>query len=227
MQIRTITCGQSNVYLLYHDNTGILIDTGTDKYKEKIVECCRYVKIRLIVLTHGHFDHCQNAAYLARQLNCFVGIAKEDEALLANHQKRKVFGKGLWSRFYAWVSNCSIRTRKIEAVTPDVIMEEGMSLEAYGIDGEIVRLAGHTEGSVGVRLASGELFVGDAMQNILFPAAAWCYEDEAQAMNSVKKIRDMDVAKLFFGHGKSMERKRDKRKGMNGMMNGGNSCTKF
>lgn len=202
MKIETITCGQSNVYLLHGNHAAVLIDTGTAACQEKVLKCCQNANVRLIILTHGHFDHCQNAAYLAKQLNCSVGIAKEDVPLLESHQKRRVFGKGIWGKFYACASNRNIRTKKIEAVTPDVILEDGMSLSQYGIDGQIVKLAGHTKGSIGVKLATGEFFVGDAMQNIIFPAAAWCYEDYEQARESAALIRSTGSKNLFYGHGR-------------------------
>lgn len=203
MKIETIRCGQSNVYLVHGENgKAVLIDTGTSGWRDKVLECCQEADVGLIILTHGHFDHCQSAAYLAGKLNCPVGIAEEDVPLLEVHQKRKVFGKGIWGRFYAWASNRNIRTNEIEAVAPGVILEEGMSLSEYGVDGNIVKLAGHTKGSIGVRLSTGELFVGDAMQNILFPAVTWCYEDEEQAGISARRIQNMDVTKLFFGHGR-------------------------
>ena len=202
MKIETITCGQSNVYLLHGNHAAVLVDTGTAAYKEKVLKCCQNANVRLIILTHGHFDHCQNAAYLAKQLNCSVGIAKEDVPMLENHQKRQVFGKGIWGKFYAYASNRNICTNEIEAMTPDVVLEDGMSLSQYGIDGQIVKLAGHTRGSIGVRLSSGEFFVGDAMQNIPFPAAAWCYEDYEQSRESVALIRSADSKKIFYGHGR-------------------------
>lgn len=207
MKIETITCGQSNVYLIHGDNAAVLIDTGTAKYKEKVLKCCRNANVRLIILTHGHFDHCQNAAYLARELNCAVGIAKEDVPQLENHQKHKVFGRGVWGNFYAYASNRNIRSNEIEAMAPNIILEDGMSLAQYGLDGKIIKLAGHTKGSIGVLLSTGEFFVGDAMQNILFPAAAWCYEDYEQSRESVALIKIMDVKNIFYGHGKGTEEK--------------------
>jgi len=202
-RIETIVCGQSNAYLLHGDNASILIDTGTAQYKEKVLQCCQNANVRLIVLTHGHFDHCQNAAYLAKRLHCPVGIGKEDVPLLEKRLKRQVFGKGIWGRFYAWASNRNIHTKEIEAMTPDIILEEGLPLAEYGIDGKIIRLPGHTEGSIGVRLSTGELFVGDAMQNLLFPAAAWCYEDAKQTEESVVRICSTGASGLYFGHGKA------------------------
>lgn len=44
-----------------------------------------------------------------------------------------------------------------------------MSLLEYGVDGSVIALPGHTKGSTGIALSTGELFVGDAMQNINSP----------------------------------------------------------
>ena len=54
-------------------------------------------------------------------------------------------------------SNHKIQKNDIEIVKPDVILKDGMSLLNYGIDGKIIKRSGHTKGSVGVKLSSGEL----------------------------------------------------------------------
>ena len=203
MKTERIACGMANAYLLHGDGGSILIDTGAEKYREKVAKACQNAGVRLILLTHGHFDHCQSAAYLTRNLKCKTGIAGEDAALLEKNQKRKVYGKGIWGRFYADASNRNIEQNEIEAVTPDVILEDGMSLGEYGVDAKTVKLPGHTAGSVGVLCDTGELFVGDAMQNILFPSAAWCYEDYEKAKESAAIVRSMNAGKIFFGHGRA------------------------
>ena len=202
MKTERIACGMANAYLLHGDGGSILIDTGAEKYREKVAKACQNAGVRLILLTHGHFDHCQSAAYLTRRLKCSIGIAGEDAALLERNEKRKVYGKGIWGRFYADASNRNIEQNEIEAVTPDVILEDGMSLGEYGVDAKTVKLPGHTAGSVGVLCDTGELFVGDAMQNILFPSAAWCYEDYEKAKESAAIVRSMNAGKIFFGHGR-------------------------
>ncbi len=202
MKTERIACGMANAYLLHGDGGSILIDTGAEKYREKVAKACQNAGVRLILLTHGHFDHCQSAAYLTRRLKCSIGIAGEDAALLERNEKRKVYGKGIWGRFYADASNRNIEQNEIEAVTPDVILEDGMSLGEYGVNAKTVKLPGHTAGSVGVLCDTGELFVGDAMQNILFPSAAWCYEDYEKAKESAAIVRSMNAGKIFFGHGR-------------------------
>lgn len=200
-KIERLKGGQGNVYLICGKKSSILIDTGTNKYREKIARACQEASVKLIVLTHGHFDHCQNAAYLAQKLNCPVGIGKEDAALLYEGAKRKVYGKGIWGKLYAQASNWNIWHKSLPSARPDVILEDGMSLAGFGVEGEIVALPGHTAGSVGVLLKTGEFFVGDAMQNMGRPASAWCYEDYENMERSAEKIQMMKVKKIYYGHG--------------------------
>ena len=206
MKTEKIACGMANAYLLHGDNGSILIDTGASNYKDRVLKACQNANVKLILLTHGHFDHCQSAAYLARRLKCSVAIAGEDAALLAGNQKRRVYGRGIWGKLYANASNRNIEQNEIEAVAPDVILEDGMSLEEYGVCAKTVKLPGHTAGSMGVICSSGELFVGDAMQNILFLSAAWCFEDYEKTKESAERIWNMNAGKIFCGHGRVWNR---------------------
>lgn len=201
-KIKYLKGGQANVYLICGLEGSILVDTGISRYREKIAHAGQEAEVKLIVLTHGHFDHCQNAAYLAEKLNCPVGIGKEDAALLYGGEKRKVYGKGIWGKIFAGVSNWSIRHNKIEPIKPEVLLEDGMSLAEYGIDGKVVSLPGHTKGSIGLLLKSGELFVGDAMQNNFSPSVMWCYEERESALRSVEAVRMMKAEKIYYGHGR-------------------------
>lgn len=200
--VETISCGSANAYLVRGDGGSILIDTGTAPYRETVLKACQGHSVRLILLTHGHVDHCQNAAYLAEALGCPAGIGRKDAPLLAGGEKRRVTGRGLWGRFYAAASNWIIRRESIPPLHPEVLLEEGMSLLPYGVDGRIVALPGHTSGSAGVLLAAGELFVGDAMQSILGPAPAWCYENREETERSVAAIRRLRPSRIYYGHGK-------------------------
>lgn len=205
MKIEKVSCGTANVYIVYAKSGSILIDTGTEKYKEKVLACCKKANVKFIVLTHGHFDHCQNAAYLANKLHCKVGIGGEDVSLIKTNEKRKLFGKGIWGKAYTWVANHNVQKYDVNCMVPDVILKEGMRLSELGvdIDGHIIELKGHTQGSIGVVLSSGELFVGDAMQNITIPGTTWCYEDEQQAQDSVKRIKHTHAHTIYYGHGRA------------------------
>lgn len=68
VKIHRIAGGNVNCYIVADNDKAIFIDTGRKKYREKILEKCKEFHVSLIVLTHGHMDHCQNAAYLANAL---------------------------------------------------------------------------------------------------------------------------------------------------------------
>ena len=78
VNIHRISSGNVNCYIVVDKDKAILIDTGRKKYREKILEKCREFQVSLIVLTHGHMDHCQNAAYFANALNIPVAMSKKD-----------------------------------------------------------------------------------------------------------------------------------------------------
>ncbi|WP_167957298.1 MBL fold metallo-hydrolase [Anaerosporobacter faecicola] len=202
MKTEIITCGTANAYLIRGEDRSILFDTGTRKYRDKVLAHCKDAKVNLIVLSHGHFDHCHNASYIARELGCSIGITKEDAELLENGRRRKVYGKGIWGKFYAWASNQNIGRNEIEQTKVDVLIENGMSLSQYGINGKVIALPGHTRGSVGIFLSSGEMFVGDAMQNIISPSETWCFENAEQARETVARIQSLNPKVIYYGHGK-------------------------
>ena len=80
-RIKRIPCGMVNCYLLTGKDGAVLVDTGETGYEEKILEACAGKNVRLIMLTHGHIDHIQNAAYLARELKAPIGMNEKDLAL--------------------------------------------------------------------------------------------------------------------------------------------------
>lgn len=199
-QVVPLPASGAHAYLLRNGASSILVDTGTQKLGEQTLAACHHMGVKLILLTHGHFDHCQNAAYFAEELHCPVAISRADAPLLAG-KKRRVKGEGLWGSAFAWASNRSIEKEPLPEVTPTVFLEDGMSLAPYGIEGQIVALPGHTAGSVGVLLDSRELLVGDAMSGLWAPGPAWCYEDKALMEKSLAAIKGLRPRKIYMGHG--------------------------
>ena len=189
----------ARAYLLRGGDTSILVDTGTEKQGEETLAACHHMGVKLILLTHAHFDHCQNAAYFAEELHCPVAVGRADLPLLTG-KKRALKGEGLWGSAFAYVSNRSIQKQTIPRIVPQVVLEDGMPLTSYGIDGQVIALPGHTAGSMGVLLDSREILVGDAMFGFLQPGPAWCYEDKTQMEASLQKIKALRPRKIYTGH---------------------------
>ncbi len=89
VDIHRISAGNVNCYIVVDNDKAILIDTGRKRYREKILDKCKEHHVRLIVLTHGHMDHCQNAAYLANALKIPVAMSKKDINMIPDNRKQK------------------------------------------------------------------------------------------------------------------------------------------
>nr|MDO8075676.1 MBL fold metallo-hydrolase [Candidatus Freyarchaeota archaeon] len=71
--------GTVNCYLIKTDTSYILIDTGcsnkrTELEKELESAGCKPGNLKLVVLTHGDFDHTGNAAYLREKFGTRIAM---------------------------------------------------------------------------------------------------------------------------------------------------------
>ncbi len=86
-EIKTISYGGVNCYLLTTDKGFVLIDTGFSKNRvdvERELENagCTPEKLKLILLTHGDFDHSGNAVYLRKKYSVEIAMHIDDEGMV-------------------------------------------------------------------------------------------------------------------------------------------------
>ncbi|MDF2888855.1 MAG: beta-lactamase [Lacrimispora sp.] len=195
----------SNCYLVSEDDSSILVDTGLKGNERKILDACKGKNVKLIVLTHGHIDHIQNAAYLAKQLQVPIAMHEKDIVLIHNNLSREMKSNGFHGNIIKFFSVMSAKYAKIQTFVPDVILKEGDKLLNYGIDGEVIELPGHTQGSIGIKLGDQYLLAGDALMNFFTPGVSLLYEDREQMQKSAKRISAMGRLIIYFGHGNAVE----------------------
>jgi hydroxyacylglutathione hydrolase len=85
-----------HAYLLKKDNGFFLIDTELTNCRRKLEReleshGCSSGKLKLILLTHGDFDHIANAVYLRRRFGVKVAMHYADAGMLEN-------GDMFWNR---------------------------------------------------------------------------------------------------------------------------------
>ena len=73
-EIHRIKCGNVNCYILKNGSSAILVDTGKKEHFQQVLEACKAFHVKLIVLTHAHFDHAENAAQLSSTLDIPIGM---------------------------------------------------------------------------------------------------------------------------------------------------------
>lgn len=199
--IHRIVSGNVNCYIVADNGRAILIDTGRTKYREKILEKCKEFHVSLIVLTHGHMDHCQNAAYLAGALQIPIAMSEKDINLIPDNRKQPLSAKTLLGKMVLSVSLSSFEKDSLETFEPAIYLKNGDDLSDYGIEAEIVELPGHTKGSIGVKMEDC-LFVGDALMNMFYPTTSMLYTEEQEMLESAGYISELGEKTIYFGHGK-------------------------
>lgn len=200
-----ISCGIVSCYLLTGDTGNILIDSGNPGDAEKIVSALNGTPISLILLTHGHTDHCGSAAELHKRLKAPVAMHEADAELLENPNARKLYSHTLLGRILAKASASTMENGKVEPFTPGVLVDNGFDLKPYGVAAHIIALPGHTKGSVGIITDEGDMIVGDAAFHMIKPTSARIYEDRAQMEKSVEKMKAICKGLLYVGHGKAIK----------------------
>ncbi len=201
-KVHHIKCKTDNCYIVENGNNAILVDTASGEGYSTVLEECKKYNLRLIVLTHVHFDHAENAAKLSKEFDVPVAFHKSDEELFDSYMAQPLMSYGLVGRV---VLGASLKVLKnTEVIKPEKIIyiDDGDDLSEYGIDAEIICLPGHTKGSVGVDVENKSLLVGDALDNWISPATGHLYSNLEDLKNSAEKIRSLGERTIYYGHGK-------------------------
>lgn len=205
-----------NCYFVETNNGYILIDTGRTVQRRMIESTldnagCKPGNVRLIVLTHGDFDHSGNAAYFREKYGAKIAMHQDDAGMVER-------GDFFWNRK---TPNILVRTlfglifclNPSDRFIPNIYLKEGDDLSKYGFDARVIQLPGHSRGSIGFVTADGGLFCGDLLANTGKPEV-WSIVDDKTAMKtSGEKVKGLQINMVYPGHGKPflMEafRKRD------------------
>ena len=196
--------GWANSYLLPSAHGFVLIDTGGAGARRALLQAlaqggCGQGSLRLILLTHGDFDHTGNAGYLRVAFGAPIAMHREDAAMgergdmFAGRKQPNSLVRALVPLFTGF--------GKSERFAPDLCFDEGDDLSRYGLEATVLWLPGHSHGSIGVLTAGGQLFCGDLLENTKGPALNSLMDDRAAGQASVERLRAMAVGTVYPGHG--------------------------
>ena len=205
-RIETIKLGMVNAYLVRAGDGFVLIDTGVPDTWETLEAAlkaagCLPDRLRLVVITHGDFDHTGRCAKLQERYGARIAMHQADSPMAETGAplEREVSRLG---RFLVWVNRRGKQRPAFETFKPDMGLTDGQSLAEYGVEATIVYLPGHTPGSIAVLMSDGDMFVGDTLSNMFKPGMSPFVSDRAQLESSIDRLKGMDLKTLYPGHGK-------------------------
>ena len=209
-EIISFNLGLTSCYLIIGEQI-VLIDSGMPKQLQKFKKVLSEHKIdpariKLIVLTHSHFDHCGSASEIRDFTKGKIAI-HESERDCVEHDKVQI-PEGV--NFKGKITKPLIFSIKIpfRKFTPDILLNnKPYLLNDYGIDGQIIHTPGHTIGSVSMILNSGEAFVGCMAHNGFPFRSSPGLPIYAQDINAIienwKILIDKGIAYVYPGHGRA------------------------
>lgn len=208
MDMRIITLGITNCYLIKGDQGYILVDAGGLYKLRSFARKLRRLgidpeEIKLIIITHGHYDHVGSLAGIKSLCKAKVAMTPFENDIVAQGQVVIPAGTNIIGRMVSRIGKIFYFLLKFKKVRAEyLITEDGFSLYDFGVQGKVILTPGHTEGSLSVILEDGRAIVGDLAMNkpmgYIFPLFA----DEPELIyTSWRKLVDLGVEGVYPAHG--------------------------
>lgn len=150
LEIITLAVGplETNCYILSAGDECAVIDPGFEEERILAKAKEKGLKIKAILLTHGHFDHFFAAADIIKETGAKLIAPAGDVGLIADHGIGGLFiQKELLPRY---------------SVKPDVLAKDGDVFTIAGIKFKYMHTPGHTPGS-SVIFTENVMFSGDTI----------------------------------------------------------------
>ena len=200
--VKRIDLGGDNLYIVRQGNNAIMFDTGRSAYRNKVLEIARDEDICMVVLSHGHYNHAANAAAISRDMDIPIAMHAGDYDLLHDNRLQRMHANTFWGYmelFYVHKMRNNVLT---DIIDPHIFLQEGDTLERYGIDARVIELPGHTIGSIGLDIWGSELLVSDAVITHRSCGPASIYGNHNIMITSCNKISAIGKRIVYAGHGK-------------------------
>jgi hydroxyacylglutathione hydrolase len=196
-------------FLVYRPGAAMLVDCGNAGSEQKILSEMQGLglepgMLRLLVLTHAHFDHAGSAAQLKALTGCRIVIHRSEASRLQNGFSDLPPGTRWKARLLVGAGRILARRMgRFPAAEPDLLVDREYELVRYGFPGRIIHMPGHTVGSMVVLLEDGTLIGGDTFFGLEgkqhFPPFA---EDLPALVESWKRTRELQIGTIYPAHGK-------------------------
>lgn len=179
MRIHTIIVGpiETNCYIVEDEASreGMIIDPGEEA--DNILKHLKnlQLKVKAIVITHGHFDHIGANRKLKEKLHVPILMHESD-----------VFGLVTGN-----------------SPPPDSLLKDKDSFEVGGLKFEVIHTPGHTPGGISLYCEKEKvIFTGDTLFAGTWGRTDLPYSSEEEMAKSLKKLLKLPPeTKVYPGHG--------------------------
>ena len=135
---------QSNSYLVGDDSgVGLIVDAGGEGGAIMAAARAAGLDVKLLVLTHGHFDHVGAVREVKEATGCTVAIHHDDAGKLGRFSLNTIINRTV-------------------APAPERLLGDGDDIEVGGLRFKVLHTPGHTPGGICI-YGHGVVFTGDTL----------------------------------------------------------------
>ena len=184
----------------------MLVDAGMKGSSGLIIDSLEAIglsieMVRTLVISHRHPDHAGGAAELVAGRDISVMAHRLEAGVLTGRDQQP---NPIQNKLVARITAPVMEMVKGSPIKVDVELEDE-DMIPFGFPVRVVHLPGHTAGSIALYLPDRRLvIIGDALQYKLSlklsPPAPGVTEDPEQAMQSLRKLLDLDFEAICFSH---------------------------
>ena len=212
LTITRVQFGYAAGFLVHQDRNAILIDAGTGKTIQPLLDALaannlETSDLKLILLTHTHYDHSGGAAEIKELTGAPLAVHRNEAPNL--EAGYTTFPKGTrWKgKLMVGIGRVFARSMgKYAPVKPDIIIENKLDLAEFGIPGVALHTPGHTSGSVSVFLEDGCAFGGDNLfgtsEKKHYPPFA---NDKRGVLKAWETYVEMGAKVIYPAHGRPVK----------------------
>lgn len=211
-EIFRVLKGRNNCYLIPSGYGHVLVDTGVKSAYSSIkknIETLHLVpgNIDYLILTHTHFDHCQNAAALQKEYGCKIVVGDQEADFTDQGFTPLPRGTYAFTRFLVGVGNTMKKRFEYLPFHADIRIGESHTLIDGDIKIELISTPGHSAGSISILVDDEIAIVGDVMIHTfgdsIFPPFA---DQVPETIRSWQKLLSTDCRIFLPGHRPAVSR---------------------
>ena len=201
--VYSISCGLGVAFLIETPHGLYLIDSGSPGHQDRILAKMNALgrrDLKLIWITHAHYDHYGSAAALRVLTGALIGVHPADtDYMIAG---RSPTGS---TRSYGFIYPIAQQVvgsiRPLLATLPDFVLDDGETLEQYGLNASVLFTPGHTPGHTCLLLEGGIAFAGDLISRSSGIKQQYLLAtDWNQLPRSVAKLKAAQPEWIYTGH---------------------------
>lgn len=202
INIHPIRCGLAYAFLIEQENGLFLVDSGSPGQEESVLNQMDQLgrsDLKLIWITHAHYDHYGSAAKLRDITGAKIGIHARDAHSLANGQS-PLGSTRRYGFIYPPAQKLLQFVKPLPETPADFTVQGDTALESFGINATILHTPGHTPGHTCFCI-DGTVIAGDLIGSFPKPglqrllATGW-----QQLPSSLKKVQSIHPDLVFAGH---------------------------